>query len=233
MSEKLPNLADQNQPPYPNYGYQTYDQQQAQPGYNPQLGYSVPSITNNDINAPNRWRRWLGYNCLAFILSCVMLPLGCCVIAIFMAVLRSGFEQLIESSNIDFSGALTAFALLILPLFLTISVASLIQRSALHHHVSARSWMLGSALSGIGALFLAVMLLVSIVIQLGLKFNLSNYLLGVTEIFLITSMGIGLFQWWQLRAIATNAWHWPIVLTATWTSLGILIFGLLIGPIIN
>lgn len=219
------NLPDQP-PPYANYGYQLDDQPQAYPIYNPQPSYIVPSTTDNNINAANRWRRWIGYNALAFGLSCVIMPLGCCVMSVVANVLRSSLQELVDNPNFNLAGAIGVFVLLSFPLFLTIGVASMIQRSALYHQVPAKSWIFGSALSGIAAMFVAMMLMGMIAAQLNLDFTPNAYILSIVGIFAGTSAGIGFFQWWQIRRVVINAWHWPLISGATWTGLGTLILGI-------
>lgn len=224
MSQE-PNQADQPQPPSTNYGYQSYDQQQTYPSYNPQIGYSVPATTDNNTNAPNRWRRWVGYNALAFGLSCVIMPLGCCVMSVVANVLRSGLQELVDNHTFNLVGAIGLFLLLSFPLFLTMGVASMIQRSALYHQVPAKLWVFGSALSGITAMFVAIMLMGMIAALFNPDFTPNAYILSIVGIFAGTSTGIGFFQWWQIRRVVINAWHWPLISGATWTSLGTLILG--------
>lgn len=224
MSQE-PNQADQPQPPYPNYGYQSYDQQQTYPSYNPQLGYSVPATTDNNTNAPNRWRRWVGYNALAFGLSCVIMPLGCCVMSVIASVLRNSLQELVDNHTFNLVGAIGVFVLLSFPLFLTMGVASMIQRSALYHQVPAKLWVFGSALTGIAAMFVAIMLMGMIAALFALDFTPNTYILSIVVIFAGTSTGIGFFQWWQIRRVVINAWHWPLISGATWTGLGTLMLG--------
>lgn len=224
MSEE-PNQPDQPQPPSANYGYQPYDQQQAYPSYNIQPSYSVPAITDNNTNAPDRWRRWVGYNALAFGLSCVIMPLGCCVMSVVANVLRSSLQELVDNPNVNLAGAIGVFVLLSFPLFLTIGVASMIQRSALYHQVPAKLWVFGSALSGIAAMFVTIMLMGMIAALFNPNFTPNAYILSIVGIFAGTSTGIGFFQWLQIRRIVINAWHWPLISGATWTGLGTLILG--------
>lgn len=225
MSED-PNQADQPPPSYSNYGYQPYDQQQTYPHYNAQPSYSVPATTDNNTNAPNRWRRWVGYNALAFGLSCVIMPLGCCVMSVVANVLRSGLQELVDNPSFNLAEAIGVFVLLSFPLFLTIGVASMIQRSALYHQVPAKLWGFGSALSGIAAMFVAIMLMGMIAALFNLDFTPNAYILSIVGIFAGTSTGIGFFQWWQIRRVVINAWHWPLISGATWTGLGTLILGI-------
>ncbi|XSG73326.1 hypothetical protein ACP8Y2_14165 [Herpetosiphon llansteffanensis] len=226
MHEEPPDLANEPQSPNANYQYQVYDQQQTQPSYSPQPSYIVPSAVDNTINAPKRWRRWVGYNALAFGLSCGIMPLGCCLMSIIATVLRHGLQDFVNTRTLDMAEAGAIFLLLSFPLFLTISIASMIQRSVLYHQVPASRWIFGSALSGIVAMFGAMLLIGLIASLLNLDFTLYTYLLSIIGIFAGTSAGIGFFQWRQLRNIMVNAWHWPLISGATWTGLGTLVLGL-------
>ncbi|KPL88896.1 hypothetical protein [Herpetosiphon geysericola] len=226
MPEEPPYQAETQPSPNSNAGYQAYNQQPAQPSYSSQPRYIVPNATNNYFDAPQRWQRWVGYNALAFGLSCGIMPLGCCIMSIMATVLRHGLQELANNPRFNITEGGAIFILLSFPLFFTICIASLIQRAALDNQVPASRWMLGSALSGIVAMVLAMLLIGAIAALQNLDFTPTSYILSIIGIFAGTSAGIGFFQWWQLRNIMLKAWHWPLIAGATWTGLGTLVLGL-------
>ncbi|MFD3165707.1 hypothetical protein [Herpetosiphon sp. NSE202] len=205
----------------------------ASAGSSPTIGYSVPASIVSKINAPQRWRRWVGYNVLAFSIGCVSMLLGTFVMALISHTVRNGLQQFVEKLSFNVAGVQAIAILLGFPLFLSIGVASIIQRAALYQQVAVKSWVAESAVSGLGAAFLVVSVIIISIMQRSDPPPSINYLWIVFTMFLIISTGISYFQWRQLRTILIHAWHWPLIAIATWTGLGTLIVGLGMGILIN
>ena len=183
-------------------------------------GYHVPATIMADHNQPSRWR-WFGINCLAFVISGILYP-----------VLTITFLFAIGSINvqlplIDNQRALkpNLLVLLSIPVFITIYIASLIQRAAINEDFKRWAWSLNSATAGT----LTFITVGYQIISRDSISTLSSYLWLIFFIFGFTSSAISWIQWRELRNVVENAWQWVLISVITWTGLGTLIFGAGIG----
>ncbi|XSG73325.1 hypothetical protein ACP8Y2_14160 [Herpetosiphon llansteffanensis] len=199
----------------------------ASAGNNPTLGYSVPASIVSKINAPERWQRWVGYNMAGFLLSCGLIPSGNVFIEWVLDILPIDVEQSLATLDFSANAFPSILIQLAIPLMVNISIVSLLQRSALDFQVHPKPWVVGSVLSGIAGFYSALILIMLIGDQLKLMPTLNQQILSIFVLCFFTATGIGLFQWSQLKRIAINAWHWPLISGATWISLTLLVIGLI------
>ncbi|GAA5528505.1 hypothetical protein [Herpetosiphon gulosus] len=183
-------------------------------------GYHVPITSMADHNQPSRWR-WFGINCLAFVISGILYPI---LTITFLFAIGSINVQL---PLIDNQRALkpNLFVLLSIPVFITIYIASLIQRAAINEDFKRWAWSLNSATAGT----LTFITVGYQIISRDSISTLSSYLWLIFFIFGFTSSAISWIQWRELRNVVDNAWQWVLISVITWTGLGTLIFGAGIG----
>lgn len=189
--------------------------------------YSVPASIVSNINAPQRWQRWIGYNMAGFLLSCGLIPAGISLMISVLTIVQIDIKQLLETLDFSANAFPSMLILLAIPLMLNISVVSLLQRAALDYQVRAKPWVVGSVLSGIAGFYSALILILLIGAQLKFMPSLQLQMLSIFSLCFVTATGIGLFQWSQLKSIAIKAWHWPMISGATWIGLTALVLGLI------
>ncbi len=171
----------------------------------------MPTKCLPEQNQASRRYRWIGINCFAFIVSCLLLP-------IFIIAALFGLNVLdISLSNIENQ---LAKGLLLLgsvgpPLFTTIYLASTLQW-VVTREINWPMWSLKSATVGTISLIVSTLALLPFSIHGGLFLFLT---------FGFTSCLISLVQWLELRKTIDQAWQWIVVTTLTWTTLGTLVIG--------
>ncbi|KPL88897.1 hypothetical protein [Herpetosiphon geysericola] len=202
-------------------------QPQADPIHKSAHDYSVPASIVSMINAPQRWQRWVGYNMAGFLLSCGLIPAGNVFIVWVLDIVPIDVEHSLAMLDFSANAFLSMLIQFGVPLMMNISVVSLLQRSALDFQVRAKPWVIGSVLSGIAGFYSTLILIELIGDQLKFMPTLQLHILSIFTLCFVISTGIGLFQWSQLRSIASNAWHWPVISGATWISLTLLVLGLI------
>ncbi|MCA0351596.1 MAG: hypothetical protein LCH85_06335 [Chloroflexi bacterium] len=178
--------------------------------------YHVPTARMDDPNQPSRWS-WVGVNCTAFGVSCILYPMfnvgGFCMFA------RSNFR--IGSINDHSSGILISIFIFAIPVFITIYIASRIQCGAINEHFRHSVWSFNSALIGTFT-FISISYLI---IANNSELTSAHFIGIVFFVFGFTSSAISWVQWRELRHVVDNAWQWVLITIITWTGLGTLILG--------
>lgn len=181
-------------------------------------GYQVPATRLPERNQASRKMRWIGINCFAFVVSCLLLPL----FAIAMMLGLDGLHISLANSQHQLATGLVMLASVGLPLFTTIYLASMLQW-VVTREIKWQSWSLKSATVGTSALIAS---------------TLTLFLLPInTELFSLLAFGftsclISVVQWLELRKTIDQAWHWIVVTTLTWTTLGTLVIGFGLGQVL-
>ena len=180
--------------------------------FNLPQAYQIPTMRIAAYNRPGRWRSWVGIQCLAFCLGC-MLCLGLMVggIALFSYL----NDSIINSPDLQLF-YLGLIGILCGAVFITIYNISSVQAVFIKHAVKRVPWSFHSAI--VGTLTFTFTAISSF--ALGANDSLSTGL-----VFGATSSAIGIIQAMKLRSSLDNAWHWALVTVLTWTTLGTLIIG--------
>ncbi|KPL88900.1 hypothetical protein [Herpetosiphon geysericola] len=178
-------------------------------------GYQVPATRLPERNQASRKKRWIGINCFAFVVSCLLLPL----FAIAMMFGLDGLHISLANSQHQLATGFVLLASVGLPIFTTIYLASMLQW-VVTREIKWQSWSLKSATVGTSAL------LTSTLVMLLLPINSELFSLLT---FGFTSCLISVVQWLELRKTIDQAWHWIVVTTLAWTTLGTLVIGFGLG----
>ncbi|WP_110513910.1 hypothetical protein [Herpetosiphon llansteffanensis] len=183
--------------------------------------YYVPATQLVAHKQPRHWLAWLGINCLAFFVSSIIYP-----------VLNLTFIFSIGSINVQLplingQRALqpNLWIILIIPVFITIWIASLLQSLAIKHHFKRLFWSLNSATLGT----LSFVGIGYLILSKNEPTTLASYIWAIFFIFGFTSSAISWIQWRGIRQLVDNAWQWGLISILTWTTLGSLIWGAGLG----
>ncbi|MFD3165711.1 hypothetical protein [Herpetosiphon sp. NSE202] len=181
-------------------------------------GYQVPSTRLPERNQASRRNRWIGINCFAFIVSCLLLPLF--AIAVLFGL--DGLNIDLAKPRNQLAQGLMLLASVGLPIFITIYLASMLQW-VVTRGIKWPSWSIKSATVGTSALIASTLALFLFPI---------NSALFILLAFGFTSCLISVVQWLELRKTIDQAWQWIVVTTLTWTILGTLVIGFGIGQLL-
>ncbi|MBM7842423.1 hypothetical protein [Herpetosiphon giganteus] len=228
----------QPQAPYgqpQGYQQQGYGQPQAPYGYQQPVvygnpGYMGPPQFIADINAPDRGTRWVGMNVLGFFISSMIFLSLFVILGMIIAADYIDSNPNFQNFNDLDNRGLIGYVLYSLSGAITAAVVALIQRGALHSKVSLWPWVGKTALA-VGILlplstFLSVELLQILPISEG---NFLIYMLMVTFIFAVTAFGTAFVQYFEVQEVANRPMQWLITTGLTWTILGGLVVGGMVG----
>ncbi|MBM7842425.1 hypothetical protein [Herpetosiphon giganteus] len=183
--------------------------------------YHVPSAQLAAHKQPRHWLAWLGINCLAFFISSIIYPV------LNLALIFSIGATNVQLPLINGQRALqpNLWVILIIPVFITILIASLLQSLAINHRFKRLFWSLNSATLGT----LSFVGITYFILSKHEPTTLAGYIWAIFFIFGFTSSAISWLQWRGIRQLVDNAWQWALITTLSWTTLGSLIWGAGLG----
>lgn len=195
-----------------------------------QLNYQTPSyhIASQHANRPNRWKRWIGWNIVAFIVASAVL-FGC-VMCIFMFYLK--LDQMNVPFNLDWINKPRRH-----PIFsvgipgvlvgLSAMVGSITQRNGLYKLVSFWPWILKTGL--ITTFISWVNLAIFIFMIEPLSLFSKNTSLSIM-LYFIASIGFTVFatalaQLTEVKKIVHQPNDWVKITVLTWTCIACILGG--------
>ena len=201
-------------------------QQPANP--NSAQGYHIPTANLSKINHPDRWKRWVGANVMAFFMASFLFPGLFVAASVALVYVEDRWPSLLNQFSLhNTRGPLGIIGYGFLSAITTIPIA-LIQRIALDPNIPRWSWVTKTALS-VGVLmptstFLAHFMLGNLLSNNTSEFIVMGYLF---IIFGITAFGTALIQGLEIKSVATNPLQWVWASSLTWIILSCIILSVL------
>ncbi|GAA5528500.1 hypothetical protein [Herpetosiphon gulosus] len=190
-------------------------------------GYHVPTANLSKINHPDRWKRWVGANVIAFFMASFLFPGLFLAVSLALVYVEDRSPSLLNQFSLDARGPLGIIGYGFLSAITTIPIA-LIQRIALDSSIPRWSWVTKTALS-VGVLmptstFLAHFMLGNLLSSNTSEFIVMGYLF---IIFGITAFGTALIQGLEIKPVATDPLQWVWASSLTWIILSCIILSVL------
>jgi hypothetical protein len=189
--------------------------------------YHIPPANLSKINHPDRWKRWVGANVMAFFMASFLFPGLFLAVSIALVYVEDRWPSLLNQFSLNTRGPLGIIGYGLLSAITTIPIA-LIQRIALDSNIPRWSWATKTALS-VGVLmptstFLAHFMLGNLLSNNTSEFIVMGYLF---IIFGITAFGTALIQGLEIKPVATNPLQWVWASSLTWIILSCIILSVL------
>ncbi len=199
--------------------------------HNPQqLDNQTPSyqVASQNVNRPKRWRRWIGYNVLAFIVAAAVFY-GCiiCIVLFYIKLDSMNVPFKLDWINKPMLNPTLSVGIPGVLIGLSAMVGSIAQRNGLDKLVSFWPWILKTSLitTLVGWANVAIFIFM-LKPQSLFKKNTSL----ITMLYFIASIGlislaIALTQLTEVKKIAHRPFAWVKITVLTWTGIACIVGG--------